>query len=90
MLSEIEITKKTYEEWVETYIKNTQSIVQWEIKEWIDSVLLLIKPNQKILEVWSWSWRDAAYIESNDILYKDQIELRHLYTIYKSDIHVFT
>lgn len=64
MVSENEMTKQTYELWVNQYVDNTINIVTGETKEWIDDVLRYINLDDSILEVGSWAWRDAKYIES--------------------------
>lgn len=59
-----EITRETYEKSIQAYIEWSPSDVTWLVKERYDTLLGLIKKNAKILELWSWPWRDANYIES--------------------------
>jgi len=58
------ITIETYENAIDKYVNWTTNIVQWEFKLWIDKALSYISKSSKILEIWTWAWRDADYIES--------------------------
>lgn len=53
----------SYEQKFEEYIANTISVVDWEVKAWIDAALSYVQKNELILEVGTWPGRDADYIE---------------------------
>lgn len=57
------ITLESYENNIEKYISWTRSQVSWDSKIWIDKTLSYISKKSKILELWTWNWRDADYIE---------------------------
>lgn len=58
------VTVATYNNSFETYLSTTPNAVQWNIKLWIDTLLSTVSFDAKILEIWTWTWRDADYIES--------------------------
>lgn len=58
------ITIKTYENILDKYIQTRHSDITQELKPWREKMLSYIKKNAKILEIWTWSGRDANYIEN--------------------------
>lgn len=58
------ITIKTYENILDKYIQTRHWEVTWKSKLWIDKILSYIKKTAKILEIGTWSGRDANYIEN--------------------------
>ena len=57
-------TLESYEKTYQMYVKKTISTISGELKDRIDTALGLIKKTDVILEIGTWSGRDADYIEA--------------------------
>jgi len=65
MATNNEVTLQSYEKGIANYVEKTTNTVSGVVKNFIDTALLLLPKEARIIEIGSGFGRDAAYIESH-------------------------